>query len=69
MQIYNKYVVTRRYKKLAQCGNVNIPYGTECNVVNSHITCDRELFALLQVKMPLIIFHKMMMVMVLKGVV
>lgn len=41
MQIYNKYVVTRRYKKLAQCGNVNIPYGTECNVVNSHITCDK----------------------------
>ena len=41
MQIYNKYVVTRRYKKLAQCGNVNIPYGTECNVVNSHITRDK----------------------------
>ena len=41
MQIYNKYVAIRRYKKLAQCGNVNIPYGTECAVVNSHITCDK----------------------------
>ena len=41
MQIYNKYVVTRRYKKLAQCGNVNISYGTECIVVNNHITCDK----------------------------
>lgn len=41
MQIYNKYVVTKRYKKLAQCGNVNIPYGTECVVVNNHITCDK----------------------------
>ena len=41
MQIYNKYVVTKRYKKLAQCGNVNIPYGTECIAVNSHIVCDK----------------------------
>ena len=41
MQIYNKYVAIRRYKKLSQCGNVNIPYGTECAVVNSHITCDK----------------------------
>lgn len=41
MQIYSKYIVTRRYKKLAQCGNVNISYGTECIVVNNHITCDK----------------------------
>lgn len=41
MQIYNKYVAIRRYKKLAQCGNVNIPYGTECIAVNSHIVCDK----------------------------
>ena len=41
MQIYNKYVVTMRYKKLAQCGNVNLPYGTECSVVDRHITCDK----------------------------
>lgn len=41
MQIHNKYVTTKRYKKLAQCGNVNIPYGTECVVVNNHIICDK----------------------------
>lgn len=41
MQIYNKYVVTMRYKKLAQCGNVNLPYGTECSVLDRHITCDK----------------------------
>lgn len=41
MQIYNKYVVTRRYKKLAQCGNVNLSYGTECTVADKHIICDK----------------------------
>ena len=41
MQIYNKYIVIMRYKKLAQCGNVNLPYGTECSVVDRHIICDK----------------------------
>ena len=41
MQIYNKYIVIMRYKKLAQCGNVNLPYGTECVVIDKHIICDK----------------------------
>lgn len=29
-----KYIVHRRFKEKAICGNVNLPYGTECESVN-----------------------------------
>lgn len=46
MQYYNKYVVVQRFKQQRNsiCGDVNLPYGTECQTI-SHgseraIVCD-----------------------------
>lgn len=35
-----KYIVIKRFKKQALCGNVNIPAQTECNVKNGCIAYD-----------------------------
>lgn len=34
MQYYEKYIVTNRLRKKVICGNVNLPYGTECSTVD-----------------------------------
>ena len=45
MQYYEKYIVTKRFKNRAICGDVNLPYGTECFVENFNdekaICCDK----------------------------
>ena len=30
MQYYEKYVVIERLRKKVTCGEINLPYGTEC---------------------------------------
>lgn len=34
MQYYEKYIVTNRCKKKCICGNVNIPYGSDCVTID-----------------------------------
>lgn len=34
MGYYKKYIVTNRFRGKAICGNINLPYGTECDVVD-----------------------------------
>lgn len=34
MQYYQTYVVRKRFKQLGICGQVNLPYGTECTVID-----------------------------------
>lgn len=44
MQYYKRYIVTNRIKKKVICGNVNLPYGTECSITDfgdtKAIVCD-----------------------------
>lgn len=50
MQYYEKYIVTKRFKDRAICGDVNLPYGTECYVIdfndNKAICCDEGVICL-----------------------
>lgn len=39
MKFYNSYIVTRRFKGRAICGDINLPYGTECSVEDGMIIC------------------------------
>lgn len=41
MQYYNKYLVTKRFKTKAICGDVNLPYGTVCTAKDGMILCDK----------------------------
>lgn len=45
MQYYNTYVVRKRFKQLGICGQLNLPFGTECRVVDYNdgkfIACDQ----------------------------
>lgn len=42
MKYYNKYLVTKRFKAKAVCGDVNLPYGTVCTAMNGMILCNKE---------------------------
>lgn len=41
MKYYNEYLVTKRFKAKAICGDVNLPYGTICTAINGMISCDK----------------------------
>lgn len=41
MKFYNQYIVTKRYKKRAFCGELNLPFGTKCFVKDKAICCDK----------------------------
>lgn len=45
MQDYNKFIVINRLKKTCPCGEVNLPYGTECETIihgdEKAIVCDK----------------------------
>jgi hypothetical protein len=41
MKQYNTYIVTNRFKGVSICGDLNLPYGTECTVNDGFIICDR----------------------------
>lgn len=45
MQYYKKYIVTKRFKGNSICGEINLPYGTECYTVEINdtmaIVCDK----------------------------
>lgn len=41
MHFFKDYIVTKRFKAKAICGNVNLPFGTKCWVRNGMICCDR----------------------------
>lgn len=41
MKIYNEYLVTKRCKKKASCGDINLPFGTKCFVNGVVICCDK----------------------------
>ena len=41
-----EYIVTKRFKEKAICGDVNLPYGTECNLIDNYICCDKGIICL-----------------------
>lgn len=45
MQDYKKFIVINRLKKTCPCGEVNLPYGTECDTIgygeDKAIICDK----------------------------
>ena len=41
-----EYIVTKRFKNKAICGDVNLPYGTECNLIDNYICCDKGVICL-----------------------
>ena len=47
MQYYEKYVVIERLRKKVTCGEINLPYGTECYTIyhgdEKAIMCDKGL--------------------------
>lgn len=49
MIYYNRYVVTSRIRKTVLCGDVNLPYGTECYTVDcagtKAIACDKGILS------------------------
>lgn len=40
MKYYNHYIVTKRFKNKALCGDLNLPFGTNCFVRDGVICCD-----------------------------
>lgn len=40
MKNYNSYIVTKRFKNRGICGDLNLPFGTECFVKNHMIYCN-----------------------------
>lgn len=40
MEGNNQYLVTKRFKARAICGNLNLPFGTKCFAVAGYICCD-----------------------------
>lgn len=41
MKFFNRYIVTKRFKGKAICGDLNLPFGTECFAKNEAICCDK----------------------------
>lgn len=41
MEYYKQYIVTKRFKNKAICGDLNLPYGTKCYVEDGMICCDK----------------------------
>ena len=41
MGYFNQYVVTKRFKGRAICGDLNLPFGTECFAKNEILYCDK----------------------------
>lgn len=41
MKNYNEYLVTKRFKDKAVCGDLNLPFGTKCFVNGLAICCDK----------------------------
>lgn len=39
MKNYNRYIVTKRFKGKAICGDLNLPFGTKCFSENGMIYC------------------------------
>ena len=41
MEFFNRYIVTKRFKGKAICGDLNLPFGTECFTKGETICCDK----------------------------
>lgn len=41
MKYFNQYVVTKRFKKKALCGDLNLPFGTKCFAKDGAIYCEK----------------------------
>lgn len=41
MRNYDEYIVTKRFKQKAVCGDLNLPFGTVCFAKNGVIYCDQ----------------------------
>lgn len=41
MNVFKNYIVTKRFKAKAICGDLNLPWGTKCYTANGAICCDK----------------------------
>ena len=41
MKFFNRYIVTKRFKGKAICGDLNLPFGTKCFTSGEAICCDK----------------------------